>query len=442
MVRRMLLGAFLLECGHAVSHACTGCTWLTSSLPSHSTPRRSGAVERQLRLRVGKLPFAYWTEPEGKFLYIMDSAVTTYSSAADPSGSGVAVPVPPCIRALDAAGGATAVTLEVDDRARATGILKVSADAVRLQLKTSIVAEGAAEELLGYLRGILGEGVMGKSGEVDAIARLSGPLGPGTLRSGVVPQCGPCSLPHMACPTKAGTLQRSGHGKSAHTGLVHVLRPAHGICRVHAFRGAAQRTSQHMRVTIEACPAATRRHSAVPAVVGTRRSHEEADAARHGARTGRHPRQAGGGAAGPGCRTGRRADVRLPWSRLVLRHGLLIGPTPDWVHRCGRLFATTAMQACQMQHTRAGAPISGRPEVLGRAPGLAETGDLRLGAACPVHAMPAFSCQGVHPRRNERLHPCRVCHTQAQGPTRMPRTRRRRRPRQVAGARGDERRPP
>ncbi|KAL6771129.1 CGL128 [Auxenochlorella protothecoides x Auxenochlorella symbiontica] len=118
--------------------------------------RRSGAVERQLRMRVGKLPFAYWTEPEGKLLYIMDSAVTTYSTADDPSGSGVTVPVPPCIRALDAAGGATAVTLEVDDRARATGILKVSADAVRLQLKTSIIAEGAAEELLEYLRSILG----------------------------------------------------------------------------------------------------------------------------------------------------------------------------------------------------------------------------------------------------------------------------------------------
>lgn len=126
------------------------------------TPRRSGAVERQLRMRVGKLPFAYWTEPEGKLLYIMDSAVTTYSTADDPSGSGVIVPVPPCIRALDAAGGATAVTLEVDDRARGTGILKVSADAVRLQLKTSIIAEGAAEELLEYLRSILGGCMVGR----------------------------------------------------------------------------------------------------------------------------------------------------------------------------------------------------------------------------------------------------------------------------------------
>lgn len=119
-------------------------------------------MERQLRMRVGKLPFAYWTEPEGKLLYIMDSAVTTYSTADDPSGSGVIVPVPPCIRALDAAGGATAVTLEVDDRARGTGILKVSADAVRLQLKTSIIAEGAAEELLEYLRSILGGCMVGR----------------------------------------------------------------------------------------------------------------------------------------------------------------------------------------------------------------------------------------------------------------------------------------
>ena len=129
-------------------------------MPFHQTPQtplfivRSGAVERQYRIRVGKLPFAYRAEPEGRFLYVLDGAVTTYTSGAGPDALGVKAPVPPCIRAV---GDSTAVALEVDDRSKGLGLLKISADSVRLQIQGPMVAEGAADTVLGYLRGILGK---------------------------------------------------------------------------------------------------------------------------------------------------------------------------------------------------------------------------------------------------------------------------------------------
>lgn len=119
--------------------------------PAPWNPCRSGDVERQYRVRTGPLPIAYYTEPGGRYLYVLDDALTTYTASREP---GKAPPVPPCIR--PAPGGATLVVLEVDDRAKGLGLLRISADAVRLQMRAAIVAEGAMEELLGYLRQVLG----------------------------------------------------------------------------------------------------------------------------------------------------------------------------------------------------------------------------------------------------------------------------------------------
>lgn len=115
---------------------------------------RSGAVERQYRIRVGKLPFAYRSEPEGKYLYILDGAVTTYASAVGSDNLGVKAPVPPCIRA---AGDGTAVVLEVDDRSRGLGLLKISADSIRLQIQGPLAASSSTDTILNYMRGVLGE---------------------------------------------------------------------------------------------------------------------------------------------------------------------------------------------------------------------------------------------------------------------------------------------
>lgn len=50
--------------------------------------RKDGAVERQHRLNVGRLPVAYTSEPDGNLLYVMDGAVTAFQK--DPSERGAA----------------------------------------------------------------------------------------------------------------------------------------------------------------------------------------------------------------------------------------------------------------------------------------------------------------------------------------------------------------
>ena len=119
--------------------------------------RRAGAVEKQYRFNVGKLPIAYKTQPEGKYLYVLDNALTT--SSVDDGGAGggptaKAAPVPPCISSTSQ--GGTQISLEIEDRGPRHAILKISADYVRVQIKNAIQNTAAVEELLDFLRGILG----------------------------------------------------------------------------------------------------------------------------------------------------------------------------------------------------------------------------------------------------------------------------------------------
>jgi uncharacterized protein YggU (UPF0235/DUF167 family) len=119
--------------------------------------RRGGMVEKQYRLTLGPLPIGYRTEPDGRYLYIFDDALTTH--AADEGGGGGAggearAPVPPCIVA--GPGGGCRVALELEDRAPRHAVLKVSADAVRLAIKASATAATATEEVLEFMRTILG----------------------------------------------------------------------------------------------------------------------------------------------------------------------------------------------------------------------------------------------------------------------------------------------
>ena len=57
--------------------------------------RKSGAIERQYRQNVGKLPVAYRSEPDGRYLYVLDESLTSYSTAE--RGQADKPPVPPCI---------------------------------------------------------------------------------------------------------------------------------------------------------------------------------------------------------------------------------------------------------------------------------------------------------------------------------------------------------
>lgn len=116
--------------------------------------RRAGGVEKQYRVNVGKLPVGYRTEPEGRYLYLLDDALTTYSADEGGAGGGSgAPPVPPCIVATPAG---TKVSLEIEDRGPRHVVLKISADHVRVQIKQAVSNTTATEEILEYMRSVLG----------------------------------------------------------------------------------------------------------------------------------------------------------------------------------------------------------------------------------------------------------------------------------------------
>jgi len=117
--------------------------------------RRSGTVEKQYRVNVGRLSVAYRTEPDGRYLYILDDAVTATmldDNATDNVGRGKP-PVPPCI--VRTANG-TRVALEIEDRGPRRVVLKISADSVRVQIKSNVLSGNSVEELLDFMRNVLG----------------------------------------------------------------------------------------------------------------------------------------------------------------------------------------------------------------------------------------------------------------------------------------------
>ena len=103
---------------------------------------------------MGKLPIGYRTEPEGQFLYILDDALTTYSAEEGAAGGTGKPPVPPCI--LATAQGGCRIALEIEDRGNRCNVLKVAADYVRIQIKNAVQSSGAIEELMDYVKGLLG----------------------------------------------------------------------------------------------------------------------------------------------------------------------------------------------------------------------------------------------------------------------------------------------
>jgi len=113
--------------------------------------RQSGSVEKQYRYNIGKLPVAYRTEPDGQYLYVLEGAVTSYSSQDPAQGS--SPPVPPCILPLNK--DTTQVSLEIDDRADKPSIIKISADHVRIEIAGAITAPETNEEILEFMRALL-----------------------------------------------------------------------------------------------------------------------------------------------------------------------------------------------------------------------------------------------------------------------------------------------
>ncbi|KAK9838591.1 hypothetical protein WJX84_008607 [Apatococcus fuscideae] len=115
--------------------------------------RANGNVEKQHRLLVGKLPVAYSAEGNNRYLYILDGALTSYAKDEQLRQDGGA-PVPPCITLLEA--GVTQVSLEIDDRTDRPSLIKISADYVRIGITQAISHSDANEEILEFMRAMLG----------------------------------------------------------------------------------------------------------------------------------------------------------------------------------------------------------------------------------------------------------------------------------------------
>ncbi|CAG9461255.1 unnamed protein product [Pedinophyceae sp. YPF-701] len=101
-----------------------------------------GKAEKHYRLCVGQLPVAYRTEPNGKLLYVMDGALSTY---ADDSKKDLASLVPPCI--ISSGTGGVQVMLEVEERAENSGITGISADSVQLSIQAPLDSVKAKEQI-------------------------------------------------------------------------------------------------------------------------------------------------------------------------------------------------------------------------------------------------------------------------------------------------------
>ena len=120
--------------------------------------REGGALEKQYRYACGALPVCYKSEQEGRYLYIIDGALAfNYGQAEDgaaPGAGGVdggVAPVPPCIQHTST--GTVRVAVELDDRARARAVTKITADEVGVSLQTR--ANVAQDELLEFMGKVL-----------------------------------------------------------------------------------------------------------------------------------------------------------------------------------------------------------------------------------------------------------------------------------------------
>ena len=99
------------------------------------------------------------SEQEGRYLYIIDGALSAFNygqaeDGAAPGAGGVdggVAPVPPCIQHTST--GTVRVAVELDDRARARAVTKITADEVGVSLQTR--ANVAQDELLEFMGKVL-----------------------------------------------------------------------------------------------------------------------------------------------------------------------------------------------------------------------------------------------------------------------------------------------
>jgi len=113
--------------------------------------RGEGKCEKQFRYNCGTLPVLYKAEEYGRYIYIMDNAVSAYANAEDvaqaqlaprgPHHAGASptpaaeVPVPPCIQLHKS--GKVQIGLDIEDKTERVGILRITSDEVGIQVIVS-----------------------------------------------------------------------------------------------------------------------------------------------------------------------------------------------------------------------------------------------------------------------------------------------------------------
>lgn len=126
--------------------------------------RGEGQLERQLRhTTAAGLVYAYRSEPEGRYVYLLPDALTSFAAppptakpAPRPAPPGSPLQAcPPCVRALGAAaGGGVQLAVLLQERSRAAAVLAVASEEVTVAVTGG--AAGCANELQAVLARALG----------------------------------------------------------------------------------------------------------------------------------------------------------------------------------------------------------------------------------------------------------------------------------------------
>ena len=98
--------------------------------------REGGKLEKQYRYLMGNLPVCYKSEPEGKYLYLIDGALSAFNFG-NTAGEGGETPVPPCIQ--QTASGMIQIAIDVEDKARTKAVSKITADEVESRSPNQLV---------------------------------------------------------------------------------------------------------------------------------------------------------------------------------------------------------------------------------------------------------------------------------------------------------------
>ena len=113
--------------------------------------RDGGKLEKQYRYKCGELPVCYKSEREGRYLYIIDGALSAFNFGQVEGDEGGEAPVPPCIQ--QTATGTVQVALEIEDKVRQRCVYKITADEVTVQVQNK--AHLAQEELIEFFGKVL-----------------------------------------------------------------------------------------------------------------------------------------------------------------------------------------------------------------------------------------------------------------------------------------------